>query len=85
MKYIKSLNAKGNLDPNLGTEGFFLRVVGCFDVGYRLKHLQPKSRAARFIIETWPKPETAHENSRAPRVPSPSRLLKSVDSGLTSG
>ena len=85
MKCIKSLNAKGNLDPNLGTGGFFSRAGGYFDVGHRLKHLQPKSRAAQFTIETWPKPETAHENSQAPRVPSPSRLPKGVDSGLNSG
>ena len=52
MKCIKSLNAKGNLDPNLGTGGFFSRAGGCFDVGHGLKHLQPKSRAARFTIET---------------------------------
>ena len=76
MKRIKSLNAKGNLDPNLGTRRFLSRAARCFDVGRRLKHLQPKSRAVHFTIETRPKPETAHENSLAPRVPSPSRLLK---------
>ena len=61
----------------LGTRDFFSRVTRSF-VG-RLG-LRPKTRAATpreksfwrgSLFKTWPKPETAHEKSLAPRVTDP--------------
>ena len=54
----------------LGTRDFFSRVTWSFVGRRHVFGLRPKTRAAKplDLTWTWPKPETAHEKSLAPRV-----------------
>ena len=61
----------------LGARDFFARVTRSFvgRIGLRPKTRAAKPREKSFsrgsLFKTWPKPETAHEKSLAPRVTDP--------------